>query len=79
MWSSFNIFLQQGLYHKETPLTIETINFSESLAFENRHLTGAHSISDIKLPWKNAFLVISLCSAAPFYFLTCLIYYFKGW
>ena len=35
---------------KETPLVIQTINFTiESLVFENRHLTVAHFISDIKL------------------------------
>ena len=40
----FNILLQ--------PLAIETINFTtESLAFQDRHLNGAHSISDLKLPW----------------------------
>ena len=40
------------IYHKETPLRIETINLTiESLSFQNRHLNGDHSISDIKLPW----------------------------
>ena len=50
--SKFNIFLQQGFYSKEIPLVIETINFTtESLTIQNRHLNGAHSISDIKIPW----------------------------
>ena len=36
--------------HKGTPVIIEIINFkTESLAFENRFLNGAHSISDTKL------------------------------
>ena len=40
------------MYHNETPLVIETINFTtESLGFQNRHLNGAHSFSDIKPPW----------------------------
>ena len=43
-------FLYQGLYHKETPLVIETIKFTtEPLAFQNKHSDGAHSISDMKL------------------------------
>ena len=47
----FNIYLQQGLYQKETPLVIETNNFTvESLGLQNRQLNGAHSVSDIKLP-----------------------------
>ena len=38
------------LYHKETLLIKETINFTiESTGFQNRHLSNAHSISDIKL------------------------------
>ena len=37
---------------KETPLVTEIINFiKDSLAFQNRHLKGAHFISNIKLPW----------------------------
>ena len=33
-------------------LVIETINSAiELLAFQNRHLNGSHSISDIKLLW----------------------------
>ena len=37
------------LYHEETALEIETINFTtESLVFHNRHLNGIHSISDIR-------------------------------
>ena len=49
--SYFNIFLQQGLYHKETPFLIETANFTiESLASQNSYLNGAPSISYIKLP-----------------------------
>ena len=33
----FNIYLQRGLYQKETPLVIETNNFTvESLGFQNR-------------------------------------------
>ena len=35
----------------QTPLAIESINVTtESLAFQSRHLNGAHSISDLKLP-----------------------------
>ena len=41
----------QCLPHKET-LIKENVNFTiESLVFPNRLLNGAHSISDIKLPW----------------------------
>ena len=49
------------MYHKETPLVIETIDFStESLPFKNRLLEGALSILDIKLPLLNrAYLDIS--------------------
>ena len=33
---------------------MEIINFTtESLSFQNSYLNGAHSISTIKLPWKN--------------------------
>ena len=36
---------------RETPLVIETSNLkTESLAFQNRYLNGAHFIADIKLP-----------------------------
>ena len=39
------------MYHKETPLVTEIINFTtEPLAFQNRQLNDAHSISDIKRP-----------------------------
>ena len=59
--SQFNIFLKQGLYHKEAPLIIESINFiTESLAFQIRHLNGAHSISNIKLPCKNRALLFEI-------------------
>ena len=49
------------MYHKETPLAIETIDFStKSLSFKNRLLEGVLSILDIKLPWLNkAYLDIS--------------------
>ena len=41
----------QGLYHEESSLVIETINFTIVwLAFQNSHLNGAHPISDTKLP-----------------------------
>ena len=44
----------KGPSYKETPLVIEIINFKiESLAFQNRQLNRAHSISDIKRPWLN--------------------------
>ena len=37
---------------KVTPLVTEIINFiNDSLAFQNRHLKGAHFISNIKLSW----------------------------
>ena len=46
------MLLLQGQYYKETPLVVETINFTiESLAFQDRHLNGALSISDIKRSW----------------------------
>ena len=39
---------KKGLAHKETPVVIEIVIFPiESLVFQNRLLTGAHSISDI--------------------------------
>ena len=47
MFSAFVVVVV--IYHKETPLIIETINLS--LSFQNRHLNGDHSVSDIKLPW----------------------------
>ena len=35
---------------KKTPLVTETVNFTlELLAFQSRHLNGAHSISVVKL------------------------------
>ena len=38
----------------KTPLVIETITFTiESSVFQNSHLNGAPSISDIKLPWEH--------------------------
>ena len=41
---------ETGVYHRETSLVTEIINFTiETLVFEKRHLNGAHSISDIKL------------------------------
>ena len=47
------MFLISRLYHKETLRVIETFNFTiESLVFQNRNLNAAHSISDIKLPWR---------------------------
>ena len=46
------MFLLQGQCYKETPLVVETINFTiESLAFQDRHLNGALSIWDIKRAW----------------------------
>ena len=45
------IFLQQSLYRKETPLVIETINFSGSFAFQKKVLNGAYFISDVRLLW----------------------------
>ena len=45
-------FYNKVCIKKKTPVVIETINFLiESLAFQIRHFDGAHSISDIKLPW----------------------------
>ena len=45
-------FLKHGLYHKETLLVTETINFTTgSLAFQNKHLNGVHFTSDIKRPY----------------------------
>ena len=43
------MFLKQSLHHKEIPLLTKTINFT----FQDIHLNGAHSISDIKLPCFN--------------------------
>ena len=41
------------MYHKEALLAIEIINFiTEALAFGNKHLNEAHSISDVKVTWK---------------------------
>ena len=46
------MFLLQGQCYKETPLVVETINFTiESLAFQDRQLNGALSIWDIKRSW----------------------------
>ena len=37
------------------------------------------NITNFSRSRKNAFLILPLCSAALFYFLKCLIYYFKVW
>ena len=40
------------------PLVQEIIKFTiEPLVFQNRPLNGAHSIWDIKLPWKNQTII----------------------
>ena len=45
---NYHIFI---IWPVETPLVIATVNFTiKSLAFQNRQLNIAHSISDIKLP-----------------------------
>ena len=49
-WRCHNLtFLKHGLYHKETTLVIESINFTTgSLPFQNKHLNGVHFTPDIK-------------------------------
>ena len=40
------------MFHKETPLVKEAINFTiKTLAFQNRYLNDVHSILDVKLSW----------------------------
>ena len=40
------------MYHKETLLLVEIINFTtESLALQNSYLNGAHCILETKIHW----------------------------
>lgn len=48
------MFLQQGLYYKETQLVKETIDLiTQSLAFQNKHFNSVHFILHVKLTRKN--------------------------
>lgn len=48
------MFLQQGLYCKETQIVKETINLiTQSLAFQNKHFNSVHFILHVKLTCKN--------------------------
>ena len=50
---------KKGLSRKETPVVIEIVIFPiESLVFQKRLLNGAHSISDIKLPWSDDLMIL---------------------
>ena len=45
------------MYHKGTPVVMKIFNSTNaSLVFQNRHINGAHSITDIKLHWCLSFL-----------------------
>ena len=45
------------MFHKETPLVKEAINFTiKTLAFQNRYLNDVHSVLDVKLSWQKDYM-----------------------